>query len=250
MNIKDRSENELDRILDYLGEKKDGDNPTVLVGGWAVYAYNPYEKSTDIDLVLNSRRRGRLLDWLRSEHSYEPIKKHRDGWQGTWKDFEGPVDDPRLRRIYVDVAGYNETHRFEGRSEQLNFKLVKEHHVEGTVNGRRVKIPTRSLLLLFKVKACYDRATRLDTGTSTDTTYDEDKLVKDRSDVLAILDSGTSRPDWEIGFLGEQNRQLPFLVDVLKAIPADQAALSRYGDGWLSNDDATARIHELLELIT
>ncbi len=250
MNIKERSETELNCILDYLGEKTDGDNPTVLVGGWAVYAYNPYEKSTDIDLVLNAKRRGRLLSWLITEHAYERIKKERDGWQGTWKDFEGPLEDPRPRRIYVDVAGYNEDHRFEDRDERLNFELVREHHVEGKVNGKRVKIPTRSLLLLFKAKACYDRTIRLENGTSLDETYDEDKLVKDRSDVLAILDSGTSGPDWEIGFLGEQMAELPFLIDVLKAIPSDESALARYGEGKLSRAAASEIIDSLLGLIT
>lgn len=250
VNIKDRSEDELNRILDYLGEKTDGDNPTVLVGGWAVYAYNPYEKSTDIDLVLNAKRRWRLLSWLTSEHSYERINKQRDGWQGTWRDFEGPPEDPRPRRIYVDVAGYSESHHFEGRDERLDFELVKNHHVEGKVNGRRVKIPTRSLLLLFKIKACYDRTSRLEAGTSLDAIYDADKLVKDRSDVLAILDSGISGPDWEVGFLGEQMDKAPFLVEILTAIPGDESALARYGGGQLSRDEATSRIDELLGLIT
>ncbi len=250
MNIKNRSEDELNQILDYLSEKKDGDNPTVLVGGWAVYAYNPYEKSTDIDLVLNSKRRGRLLAWLIRERSYHRIKRQRHGWQGAWRDFAGPPEDPRPRRIYIDIAGYNEEHRFEGRDERLDFDLVKDHHVEGEVNGRRVKIPTRSLLLLFKAKACHDRTTRLEAGTSLDTTYNEDKLVKDRSDILAILDSGPSGPDWEVGFLGEQVSKLPFLIDVLTAIPNDESALARYRSGQLSPDAAAARVKELLGLIT
>lgn len=59
--IRDISEQELAAILEYLEPKTEGDNPTVLVGGWAVYSYNNYEKSRDIDLVLNAKRRGRML---------------------------------------------------------------------------------------------------------------------------------------------------------------------------------------------
>ncbi len=144
MDIRDRSEEELARILAYLADRNDGDNPTVLVGGWAVYAYNPYEKSTDIDLVLNSKRRARLLHWLQSHHGYERIKKQRDGWQGTWKDFEGSDDDPRERRIFLDIAGYNEEQFFEGRPERLDFSLVKDHWVNRSVGG----LPVRMALTL------------------------------------------------------------------------------------------------------
>jgi len=49
------------------------DNPvTVLVGGWAVDAYNPWYGSIDIDLVTNNRTKHSLMRILVKERDYDP----------------------------------------------------------------------------------------------------------------------------------------------------------------------------------
>ena len=51
--------------------EKDEKGPvTVLIGGWAVYSYNPWYGSVDIDLVTNSRSRQNLMWYLRNERGF------------------------------------------------------------------------------------------------------------------------------------------------------------------------------------
>ena len=53
--------------------EKDEKGPvTVLIGGWAVYSYNPWYGSVDIDLVTNSRSRQNLMWYLRNERDFFP----------------------------------------------------------------------------------------------------------------------------------------------------------------------------------
>jgi hypothetical protein len=64
---------ELRHILRWLDERGDPEAPprAILVGGWAVHAYNPYLGSYDIDLVTNSRTRRSLMHFLTSERGFE-----------------------------------------------------------------------------------------------------------------------------------------------------------------------------------
>ncbi len=54
--IIEESLKELVFIINWINEReKDLDNPiTVLIGGWAVDAYNPWYGSVDIDLATNN----------------------------------------------------------------------------------------------------------------------------------------------------------------------------------------------------
>ncbi len=239
-SIQDVSQDELAAIAKYLAGKHDG-RPSILVGGWAVHAYNPYEKSRDVDLVLGSKRRGRLLQWLRDERHYEKMVEHVHGWSGANKNFTG------IGAMIVDVAGYDEHFPFYGRKEELNFDLAGKHHVERDIAGNPLLVPTRSLLMLYKAKAAWDRAGRLAANDSRDPDWERGKLNKDRSDILAILDSNPTAPDWEIAFLGKELKRLPFLGDVLSAAAADPDAVQRYRK--LSPKDAKARMDEFLSLV-
>ena len=51
-------------------EKDESGPVTVLIGGWAVYSYNPWYGSVDIDLVTNSRSRQNLMWYLRNERGF------------------------------------------------------------------------------------------------------------------------------------------------------------------------------------
>jgi len=57
---------ELRFIFNWVRERvESAENPvTVLVGGWAVYAYNPWIGSIDIDLVTNGDTKDRLMRFL------------------------------------------------------------------------------------------------------------------------------------------------------------------------------------------
>ena len=241
-DIKDLSERELAAIAAYLASKADDARPIILVGGWAVYAYNPYEKSTDIDLILGSKRRARLLQWLRTDRGYRKRVKHIDGWSGASRF------SPGVGMMIVDVAGFDDEFVFFGRQEQLNFDVAIEHSVRRLIAEVELCIPTRSLLLLYKAKAAFDRAARIVGGESGDARWEQGKLGKDRSDIIAILDSKPEAPDWEIGFLGQQLERLPFLVDVLRLAARDEVAVARYGK--LRPARAATMMDELLATLT
>lgn len=245
--LRDVSYEELQEVLAWLQDRPDRGRPTVLLGGWAVYALNPYTKSRDIDLVLSSKERERLLFWLENERGYTKWRKQHDGWWGAYRvvDPDAPVQQDR--RIVIDVASYQEEFRFEGRDDQLNFDLVLEQSQDIDLEGFQVRIPSPSLLILYKSKAVWDRTHRLTNGTSQDAEYDGEKLVKDKADLLAIIHAAPRHGGWDIAFLGEQLQRLPFLVDLIGAIPADPEAIERYG-AW-SQDEASAAVRELLALV-
>lgn len=130
----------------------------------------------------------------------------------------------------------------------MNFDLALEQSQETDLDGFHVTIPSPSLLLLYKAKAVWDRTHRLANGTSQDAEYDAEKLVKDKADILAILHAAPRHGGWAVSFLGEQLQRLPFLVDLIGAIPADPEAVTRYG-AW-SQDEATRAVQDLLALVT
>lgn len=240
MTIEDASQEELHSIAAYLAGKEDM-RPAILVGGWAVYAYNTYSKSTDIDLVLGGKRKGRLVQWLRDTRGYAKAVDHVHGWVGASKHVPG------VGELIVDVAGHEEEYPFEGRQERLDFDLAAQHAVTETIAGHQLLIPTRSLLVLYKAKAAFDRATRLANGTSTKPAWERGKLVKDRADILALLDAPGKQP-WEVTFLGEELRRLPFLIPVLRAAAADADGVARYGR--CSPALASAMMEEFLATVT
>lgn len=236
-SIEDASEDELGAILGYLAGKT-GDRPPILIGGWAVFAYNPYSRSIDIDLVLSSKHRTSLRHWLKRERGYTKKRAHVDGWHGAVKDMQG------LGEVIVDIATFEEQYAFEGREERLNFDLALKHHAQRSIGESIANIPTRSLLLLYKAKAAWDRAHRLNHGASDDPTWEASKLVKDRADILALT-ARQKAITWDLQLLHDQLSRLRFLVGVLAAAPRDEDALARTG---IDAEEARTRLEGLLEL--
>jgi hypothetical protein len=235
------SQRELERILAFLEERSEGDRPPILLGGWAVVAYNAYSRSQDIDLALSSRHRSSLVHWLRSDHRYEPKRMHRDGWHGAVKHV-APLDQD----VVVDIATYEETYRFEGRQAQLGFDEALDHHEPRRVAGIATRVPTRSLLLLYKLKAAWDRSYRLEHDAADQTGREEGKLVKDRADLLALTDPDVDAP-WELAYLQEKLTELDFLVPTLRQAARSEPARQRYRS--TSREDAEDQVENLLGLL-
>lgn len=74
MPIFERSLEELVEIFRWIEDhEKNDENPgSVLIGGWAVYAYNPWYGSMDIDIVTNSRTKRSLMKHLRDKRGFVP----------------------------------------------------------------------------------------------------------------------------------------------------------------------------------
>ncbi len=141
--IIEKSLNELDFILNWVRQRGETvDNPvTVLVGGWAVDAYNPWYGSIDIDLVTNNRTKHSLMRILVKESEYDHF---RIGTHTVYKPTDyGP--------IIIDFASREERYPFEGRDEELNFDILNGQTILKVIrNHISAAVPTRSLLMLLR----------------------------------------------------------------------------------------------------
>ena len=235
---------ELLHILGWIADQRLNPErlPGVLVGGWAVYAYNPYLGSIDIDLVVSGNMRKRLSRWLCQDRGFHPTRGGEPGWEGVFKD------GPDGHKIIADFANRNEDYHFQGRPETLNFDIVDGHTEARLIETLEVLVPERALLVLFKIKAAYDREVRLATGSSDDADWERGKLVKDQADILALLDPAAGGNDLSVGFLGATLAQYPFLVPPLRSAGKSSDAIKRYGR--MSLSAASQRIIDVVNVVT
>src|SRR5947209_231036 len=105
--LEQRSMGELLYLLDWYNQNPSykSSKPLVLVGGWAVYAYNPYYGSVDIDLVTSSRFRKRVLHEARLAREFEKLGDRDVGTERVaLKTEDGEV--------IVDLATFSEPNVF------------------------------------------------------------------------------------------------------------------------------------------
>ncbi len=234
---------ELRFILRWLDESgKPGDLPrAILAGGWAVYAYNPYQGSYDIDLITNSKTRGSLMHLLTSERGFE---KELDPFSGR----KGVVlETARGRPIRIDFAYMSKEDQFEGTGDPLPMRMVVDHSMVEDVGGWRIPLPSRTMLLVLKLKAAWDRRWRLDNSKSREPELEKEKLAKDGADIMAIASSFEGVAVVEIGLLGDVLATYPYLRDVLGRIGDDPLEVQTY-----DRDPAPAmkKIRRMLEQAT
>jgi hypothetical protein len=131
--------------------------------------------------------------------------------------------------ILIDFGSREDVCRFEGRVEECPFSLLDGHtEVRDIRAGSSVVVPGRTLLLIFKLKAAWDRSHRLRSGTSYDSEWEQGKLRKDRADILALLDPAAGGTEIDIQYLGERLYEFPFLAGTLQEIPPDRDAVAMY----------------------
>ncbi len=232
---------ELTYIMNWIHSREaSADRPvTILIGGWAVYVYNPWYGSIDIDLVTNNRTKESLKHHLIHERGF--IHYRTAGRNSVCKSTEYRQD------IIIDFANRSEPYTFEGRDEKLNFDILDGKTVERTIRGNvKAVIPNRSLLLLFKMKASWDRSHRIANRTSSDLEYDKSKLVKDYADIIGLLDPKQGGREIDIAFLGESLEKYPFLTDTLESVPENGDGIEMY-DG-LKRGEVDEIISQLLVL--
>lgn len=149
--------------------------------------------------------------------------------------------------IRIDFGNRNESYRFEGRDEDLNFDILDGQTVLKEIRGGiSAAVPTRSLLLLFKLKAAWDRAYRIDAETSDDSDWEQGKLIKDYADILALIDSNHGGTELDLNFLGEKLINLDFLSECLENISENHDALEKYRQ--MDYETARDTIRQLLSL--
>jgi len=171
----------------------------IIIGGWAVYFYNSYFGSIDIDIVGPSHR-GRFIDLIERyerTHGYEFTAKDELGLEVTSKK---PVyqNDSLIGFIEIDACSFEDPKPgsfHENPQKLLPYTLTAEKQYQKEIKLEEdaiCYIPTKPLLALYKIKAARDRAYDLKTkGTIMETSKAErlrGKITKDRADILALLD--------------------------------------------------------------
>lgn len=232
-------------LLNFLRFFKHSGTPTI-IGGWAVFLYNPYQGSVDIDVVgpsMGSTFKS-IIDRYVVSNGYDlepldalglsvtPIKRVRDK--------RGNI----VAEIELDVATFEDlaASKFHENSDKgLPYGLCWE-----TVNRREVHledcafyIPSKTLLFLFKVKALrdriYDLATKGPTMSARRVSWLRRKALKDKTDLLALFDEDPPRKpvvteaiDSEImgSIIGAH--RLEFIIQSIEELAQDAQALAIY----------------------
>jgi hypothetical protein len=239
--VKYTSLEELIEIFRWLRNRGEEEShpTTVLIGGWAVYTYNPWYGSVDIDLVTNNKTRQDLMWYLRKERGFVP-KRDKMNITTVMRNIAGGT-------IVIDFGSREDIYKFEGRDEQCPSSPLDGHTEVRAINpGFSVVVPERTLLITFKLKAAWDRSFRIQNGLSSDEEWEKGKLRKDRADILALLDPAAGGRTIDIQYLGERLHSYPFLTESLRKIPDDIDAINMYR--MMNQVDVRDSIEGLLQL--
>lgn len=233
---------ELAEIYRWVHERETTEDPiTVLIGGWAVYCYSPWYGSIDIDLVTNAGTRQHLMRHLETTRGF--IKRRSPPFRNSVVKLIPPDGE-----IIIDFIPRNHSNCFEGRNEKCPLDLLNGRTVVKEISpGSFVTVPERSLLLLLKLKAAWDRTYRIREHASHDEDWEKGKLRKDRADILSLIDPKNGETDLDFMFLGDMLHRYKFLEEILTTIPDDRDALQMYGG--MNRDTAQRVINDVLLLI-
>lgn len=164
------SYNELLALLKWFHKR--GPIP-IIIGGWAVYFYNSYLGSVDIDLVGYSM--GGLFDQHLStferSQGYEEITTAPLGL-GKTRRKTVKVNNATVGHIEIDACTYESDQKtfHENPEKTLPYQLCSRPDYTTHLdlgNGLEAYIPRKSLLLLCKIKALRDRTHDLRTKGAT-----------------------------------------------------------------------------------
>jgi len=204
---------------------------TTVVGGWAVYAYNPYLESIDVDVVTPHDR----------IHDIESILTQQCGWIPTttdtpiWKRFSKPIPNAGPHdNVIFDLLSTNLVNAFhEDNRKRVPFYicLQENHYVRRSIDDYiNINVPKKELLLLYKIKSYRDRIFDLHNRATNETERFRlrAKATKDLSDTIALTDPNYGPLD--LGSLKSvvDNQNLQFLAATVKELPSQTEAIEQY----------------------
>ena len=177
----------------------------ILVGGWAVHSYNPWFGSLDIDLITNSKTKTSLEHFLKKQHDFETYEI-LPGEKTVAKTL------PNGKKIIIDFV--TKEMGFEGHpNDILKSSIYLRNRQRIELTGRiEVVVPEITALLIYKLKAAWDRNYRVENESSKDMEWEEGKLSKDYCDVAALVDG--PKP-LDPGVIGKAFSDFPFLKKVI-----------------------------------
>jgi hypothetical protein len=220
----------------------------VIIGGWAVYFYNPYYGSVDIDVVGHSLNGTfeQIIEGYERSHGYEITKQDLLGTEivasKPIRSKAGKkIGDMEIDACTYERAGVSQFH--EDGSKSLPYSLCERNGCKREVRiakGCVCYVPSKSLLTLFKVKArrdrSYDIRTKGATMNPSRLAWLRGKFIKDGSDIIALLDTRQRRNASNDEMDYEQMKALvsvsnltDLTKETLQEVLEDRSALSLYG---------------------
>jgi hypothetical protein len=243
---------ELKRFVRFIGQWS---VPTI-IGGWAVYFYNPYSGSIDIDVVGRGYK-GDLdvaITKFEEHYHYTPKDVSEDARinLGLNVVLFKRISDNQGNEIPMEIDcctfENEQAKKFsEDPNKELPYSLCEKEDYRNGLNLGGEKncfcfLPRKELLFLFKMKASRDRAHNLQLGRATMNptrrAWLEGKVRKDRTDMIALLDPSPSNPllvqsiDPKLFHKISTLQDLDSMVqDSLEKLNEDDEAVTTYGKG-------------------
>jgi hypothetical protein len=167
--------------------------------------------------------RSSINQFLRDERGFVPIRGQDDSKRVIKRV-------PPYGEVKIDYANREVWDKFEGVEAMLSYDLVDGRVETRTIGGiASMPVPNRTILLVFKLKAAWDREYRVANGTSLDPEWEGFKALKDRADVISLLDPKYGGDEVDPNLLGEILHDYPFLLILLDRIADDHNAVQFYG---------------------
>jgi len=235
-----------DELVSFVGHYRHHGTP-IIIGGWAVWLYNPYFGSVDIDVVGPSYRGEfyRIIEEYEHTHGYQIVSKDLLGVEAV---ASRPIfsKGKKIGEMEIDACSYEQTGAsqfHEDESLTLPYSLCDDNG-----NKREVRIrpdcvcyvPSKALLAMFKIKAYRDRSYDIRTkrGTMDPARFAwlQGKVAKDATDIIALLDPRkrggliADKMDYKQLKQIAKSRDLEVVVtNTLNQVLSSREALASYG---------------------
>lgn len=199
----------------------------LLVGGWAIYYYNPAGLgSRDVDLIFPDRKlKDRVVNQYLMTHGYE--RERRSEFE---EEYVLLVRTSRgVERVYLDVATVQDPNRVHGADVELPWKLAFDHQRLAKIGDAEFYVPSPEVLILLKVKAAVDR--EYDAAHVFDPFSLQQKSWKDYYDVTSLL-KACEFDTALIASLVKAHRFEPYFQKGLGSLSRKRSVLDRHGVRW------------------
>lgn len=200
---------------------------TVLVGGWAVYSYNPYLESIDIDLIVKDEEMAKAKAIAVDNCGWIPREELANG---TFSRYVKLTENGK--EILLDLLSPNFANIFhEDREKRLPYELCMDSSWSSRtyINNIVVNVPSKELLLLYKLKAYRDRVYRLGERVAAEEEMRlQTKITKDLSDSISLIDPNYGALDLTKLHSLIDEFDLYFLAETVANIPSQNEAIQQY----------------------
>ena len=220
----------------------------IIIGGWAVFFYNPYYGSVDID-VIGPSGNGQFYEIIEGYERLNDYTITNQGPLGTeiiaskaiLSKAGEKIGDMEIDACTYEQPAVDEFH--EDNSKRLPYSMCEKEGCKRQLTIEKdcvCYVPSKPLLTLFKVKARRDRAydirTKGATMNPTRLAWLRSKVIKDGSDIVALLDpadrQATLKDEMDYGqmkALASVSNLTDLVMETLQEVLKDNTVMSHYG---------------------